>query len=164
LPEYGIFNSEVDEAARGGSGFVFGSRTAAILIVVGFFLPWVGCGSAEPSGFELGCLPGFQFVWAIPACAFVALFGLRGAVPRTRSPRTRARIVLWSGAMGTLATLACMSLFTGKWIPFGAHSSNLRYGIWTSFTASALLAALGWREHRRLGNGTSNAPPPDGEQ
>ena len=123
-----------------------GGRVAAIIVLLGFVLPWVNCGG-DSSAMELANREGNSFLWVIPVSVILALVLLVARTKTFREMKTTAVAMLIAGLVCVLAELYYwIDLVRKCWIAFGRQVGFpyvIRYGAYLSLLGSAALAAAG---------------------
>lgn len=110
-----------------------GAFVGAVMIVVGFFLPWVSDGGATLSGFDLARLDPPEGL-GLPSPAWLYLVPAFGVAALAASLSPKARGLAVAAAVGVLGVLAYVYLRTA--------SLFLGWGVWTTLGAGLVAPLL----------------------
>jgi hypothetical protein len=123
-------------------------RIAGLLALLGFVLPWAGCGG-NVTGMDLANQPGQSYLWIIPIAMTVALVVLFAGVRTIVQMRIAAGAAFLAGAAATACALYFWWDYYQWWKEGYGRSlwqltNVIRYGSWLSLGSVITVAASGW--------------------
>jgi hypothetical protein len=139
-------------------------RIAAIIVLIGFFMPWISCGGQRMSGIELAS-HGAPGLWIIPLSMLVALGVLLNKGKSVQERATAAKIVIG----GALASVIVMVYYWARLNGIGERDEyglggamrqafTIQIGAIISFFASIGLAISGFIHNQPVSQSRGQPP------